>query len=281
MTVSPILVIGMHRSGTSFLVEAMQQLGVFMGAQQDQHHEARLFLGLNEWLASQCGAAWDYPDAFAALERDEESASLLAEYLKAIVHGPRALSYLGPRRFLTARTPSRLKIAWGWKDPRNTYTLPIWLRVFPNARVIHIARHGMDVAESLRVRSDKSLTAHRRQMKLWRAASIAGIRQKRFVDSVRCRTIEGGLSLWTEYMTRAHEHMRRLGERALDIRYETLLGDPASVIPLVAEFCEVSAKGKDRIAASIKSDRGLAWTRDASLRAIGAQYAESLGRFGY
>jgi hypothetical protein len=40
-------------------------------------------------------------------------------------------------------------MAWGWKDPRNSITLPVWLKLFPDARVIHIVRNGVDVAESL------------------------------------------------------------------------------------------------------------------------------------
>ncbi len=31
--------------------------------------------------------------------------------------------------------------AWGWKDPRNTFTLPMWLSIFPKARVLHVLRN--------------------------------------------------------------------------------------------------------------------------------------------
>ena len=25
---------------------------------------------------------------------------------------------------------------WGWKDPRNSITLPLWLRLYPEAKII-------------------------------------------------------------------------------------------------------------------------------------------------
>lgn len=43
------------------------------------------------------------------------------------------------RTFQTDLLPAH----WGWKDPRNVYTLGLWLIQFPNARVIHIIRSGI------------------------------------------------------------------------------------------------------------------------------------------
>ena len=44
-------------------------------------------------------------------------------------------------------------INWGWKDPRTTITFPIWLQVFPKAKILHILRNGVDVAISIYRRS--------------------------------------------------------------------------------------------------------------------------------
>ena len=42
---------------------------------------------------------------------------------------------------------------WGWKDPRNTFTLDRWMDLFPKARIVHVIRNGMDVALSLNMRN--------------------------------------------------------------------------------------------------------------------------------
>ncbi|MBW1793701.1 MAG: sulfotransferase [Deltaproteobacteria bacterium] len=45
---------------------------------------------------------------------------------------------------------------WGWKDPRTTLTLPLWLKLFPKARIIHVIRNGIDSALSLWRRCKKA-----------------------------------------------------------------------------------------------------------------------------
>ena len=46
----PILVIGMHRAGTSMIADLLRDLGVFMGWRRDIYGEALFFQGLNDWL---------------------------------------------------------------------------------------------------------------------------------------------------------------------------------------------------------------------------------------
>ena len=61
--------------------------------------------------------------------------------------------FLGWKRYLAYRSLERFDQPWGWKDPRNVFTLPLWLRVFPEAKIIYIVRNGVDVAASLLVLS--------------------------------------------------------------------------------------------------------------------------------
>ena len=42
--VEPVVVIGMHRSGTSIMAMLLDQLGVFMGSSRDQNYESTFFL---------------------------------------------------------------------------------------------------------------------------------------------------------------------------------------------------------------------------------------------
>lgn len=38
---------------------------------------------------------------------------------------------------------------WGWKDPRNSATLPFWLHLFPDLKIVVCLRHPKEVALSL------------------------------------------------------------------------------------------------------------------------------------
>ena len=58
---SPILVIGMHRSGTRLVVDVLDKLGVFMGADRQGDAESVSLMMINEWLFHQCGAFWSEP----------------------------------------------------------------------------------------------------------------------------------------------------------------------------------------------------------------------------
>lgn len=41
---------------------------------------------------------------------------------------------------------------WGWKDPRNSLTLPFWQRLMPDLKVVVAVRHPFEVANSLAAR---------------------------------------------------------------------------------------------------------------------------------
>src|SRR5207244_5122505 len=130
----------------------LEQLGLFVGVKKDVNNEAIFFQNINMWLLQQSGARWDNPDAVDCLWKNKEALSLVERHVRAILNSPRAIQFLGTRRLVTGGI-NALHSAWGWKDPRNTFTLPLWLRIFPDAKIISIERHGVDVAESLRARS--------------------------------------------------------------------------------------------------------------------------------
>ena len=57
----PVIVIGMHRSGTSLMVKILEELGVFMGADQEHNKESIFFIWINKWIMHQTHASWDNP----------------------------------------------------------------------------------------------------------------------------------------------------------------------------------------------------------------------------
>ncbi|HTE05223.1 MAG TPA: hypothetical protein VK824_03425 [Planctomycetota bacterium] len=128
-----VLVLGMHRSGTSCLAGALERCGVYLGevARSDRHNAkgnleldaARL---LDDSILETCGGAWDRPPAqvVASAEQRAAMSSLVAE--------------------LARRRPC------GLKDPRMLLTLAAWLEaVGPSATPIGTYRHPAAVAHSL------------------------------------------------------------------------------------------------------------------------------------
>lgn len=137
----PLIVLGMHRSGTSLAASLLEAAGLDVGqrlleanasnpkghfedADFVEFHRAVLGrLGLNDdgWLAS---AVPPVPDALVAKAR-------------ALVE----------RKALRAR-------AWGWKDPRTVLFLPLWQALVPDARFAVVYRAPWEVVESLFKRGD-------------------------------------------------------------------------------------------------------------------------------
>ena len=57
----PILITGMHRSGTTLMVKLLRKLGYFPGHRLDSNLESTFFQRLNEWVLKRSGGAWDNP----------------------------------------------------------------------------------------------------------------------------------------------------------------------------------------------------------------------------
>ncbi|WP_019591011.1 sulfotransferase [Thioalkalivibrio sp. ALE20] len=282
----PVIIIGMHRSGTSLLTRVLQQAGFFMGLGASRNEEAAFTNAINAWLFREASATWDRPESFDWLLEDDTLRPWLLDYMEGVVRGPASLRFLGFRRGLRGGGMPGQNRPWGWKDPRNTYTLPLWLELFPQARVLHITRHGVDVAASLRARRrgvfDKR--AHRyRSLRSWYRNHPGAPARRGFAPQARCRTLEGGFSLWESYLQRAREHVRALGPNAMEIAYEDLLTDPARLLPQALEFCGCppDAERVAAAAAAFRPDRAHAWQHDEELRTFAASVSDRLARLGY
>ncbi len=276
---SPIVVIGMHRSGTRLLVDVLDKLGVFMGADRQADSESVAFLLINEGLLHQCGAFWSEPmSAHFMLEQPgvaEQLAAGAAEALSAQLD-----RYAGPSDWHRSSRAERLP-EFGWKDPRNTFTLPVWKQVFPNLRAIHIVRHGVDVAASLARRHAQALRAATGEAQ---PSALTVIRDHALgvLSSRRGWTLPEALTLWEQYVEKARQESARLHERALEVRYEDLLLQPERVVPSLAAFCGLPAPAlRETPPAGLEPSRALAFRRDPELVAFAESVRETLARYGY
>lgn len=193
-----ILVLGMHRSGTSALAGALSALGVHMGetllpavkGQNDKGHWENLpIVEIHDRLLGSLRTSWDDPRPLPAgwLQRPE-----VAGYRDEII------------RVLQGDS---LKFAlWGLKDPRLCKLLPLWLEIIEEldapCAFVHIHRHPAEVARSLERRNGFS-------------------------------EAKSGL-LWVEHNLSAEKGTR--GRQRIFISYEQLLADPAGTARRIAKL---------------------------------------------
>jgi hypothetical protein len=283
---SPVIIIGMHRSGTTMITRLLEKIGLFVGSRKDKNYEALFFQRINQWFISQSGGRWDYPEPLHDVMVSDEIRKLISSYVRRyLLTSPRTISFLGWRKYLRYRSPLALDVPWGWKSPLSTYTLPLWLDLFPNAKVLHIYRHGVDVAQSLRARGKREMHRGRLQEIYYLFPFLHWLRPKpgKFIDSVRCDSLEGGLSLWEDYLEEARTNMIGLDGRALEVKYEEFLSEPIVLMKQLAEFCGLPCDeaAVEQISKAVKTERAYAYRKQLDLRAFSDRSAESLRRQGY
>ena len=93
-----------------------------------------------------------------------QAVDVTVECLRRTVASYRAIEFLGAGRLLRYRSVHSLPFAWGWKDPQTIFTLPLWLKLFPDAKLIYLTRNGVDVAASLLTREQKRLAKRTKSM---------------------------------------------------------------------------------------------------------------------
>jgi len=245
---APIIIVGMHRSGTSMLTRMLEECGVFWGAKKDEYNESVFFQSINEQLFNVAKATWDNP---APVE----------EYLSSTQHFSTALDYAGIRLVegFSAEYFNRcqsdgnsemreIPLHWGWKDPRNVFTLAVWHKIFPQARIIHILRHGIDVAASL-----------------WRRETTRPEGSQHPHFSMLCQDQYGCYLLWSIYVKKARDMGQRF-QGILEIRYEELIAQPGKVFPIIAKFIGLKLDpGIDHAIKIIKPHRRLAFRSNPQL----------------
>lgn len=265
----PVIVIGMHRSGTTMIMRMLEELGLFVGKRLEDNHEAIFFLELNDWMLHQCGGNWFHPGHISHLIENDKMRKLTVDYLCNLLKGVQVAGYTGVINFLGGMRPLQMTVPWGWKDPRNTFTLPVWLDIFPDARIIHIYRNGIDVARSLQVRAERELKEGIRLHEKRKRLALYRLTRKKggFTKSLGCLFMEEGFSLWEVYVSKAFEHLARLKNASVTIKYEDFVKEPERFLRELSVFCGLNPEPSliSSVAKNIKEERGSAYLKDKEL----------------
>lgn len=220
----PIIIIGMHRSGTSFLSRVVEQSGVFMGKAKDPNNESFAFLNSNKDCLKKSNFSWYKPGVPQQWITDERLSQVV-------------LGHFGLYFFDQENINEVLQAPWGWKDPRTTLTLEMWLSFFPNAKVIHIHRNPYRVADSLRSRNSQ----------LPRESPY-------FVPELD--KLNGGLNLWVEYAKIALEHEKKFKQNFIRVSYEKLTEMDQKHITALESFLKLDLNQSLKKSLELDPDRG-------------------------
>lgn len=202
-----VCVAGMHGSGGPLVAQLLYRLGLDLGdgpfvagpADPDAPWSDGSVVRINEGVLGALGGDWDVPpETEPGWERGER---------------------LGPwreeARGLVAKFGGRGP--WGWEDARSSLTLPFWLDLLPEAKVVVCVRSPLEAADVLRGRGVTSLAF--------------------------------GLRLWRAY----NERLRRdaPGERCLVTHYDAYLYRPQAEIRRVLDFLGMTAA--DQLVSLVRS----------------------------
>jgi hypothetical protein len=147
-----VIVVGMHRSGTSAISGMLSTLGVFMGKKlfsaqkgvnEKGFYENAAIVDLNEKAFDLLNWTWDDPLANCFEKFDDTVVSSLEKQALELI-----------------KKEYQEQPIWGMKDPRTSLLLPFWIKVLAKSNIepcfILMIRKPNEVVGSLKKRDDFS-----------------------------------------------------------------------------------------------------------------------------
>lgn len=139
----PLIVLGMHRSGTSLAASLLESAGLHVGdrllganaSNPRGHFEDEDFVEFEQAVLRELGLS---PEGWVTTVPSAVP-TVLAAHARALLE-----------RKASAGRP------WGWKDPRTVPLLPLWRPLVPEARFAMVYRAPWEVVESLFRRGDEA-----------------------------------------------------------------------------------------------------------------------------
>lgn len=262
---APIIVLGMHRSGTSAISGLLHAAGINMGWRQDTNAESRFFLRMNRWLLTQCGATWASASDVSAI--GAPYLDVLVPAVQRRVESAASLEHFG--RTLRSQ-------AWGFKDPRTVRLFWLYDQVFPACKLIIVWRHGVDVAQSLRSRAAASAAS----IDHGYTAPMIGVRQpgaNRLQNALLAPDLDRNFSLWQSYQsTLSSIESSAVSGRVHRLNFEQLVTQPNETLAALSAFvgCELRDTG-------LRADRAYAYRTSPALVAFATKRKAALAEFGY
>lgn len=189
-----IVILGMHRSGTSMIAGILNMLGIDMGKELIGKHwsnplghfENKKFLELNEKILRKAGGVWNRPPEE---EQILAQVGIFSEEIKNLIQ-------------------SNESKFWGWKDPRTSLTIELFLPYLDNPYFLVCHRDASAIARSLKRRDN---------MRLEQGIKLTKIYNKRI-----------------ERFFKMHNGLNRL-----DLFYEKITSNPKEGVEKIVDYLEI------------------------------------------
>lgn len=233
MRQQPIIILGMHRSGTTMITKLLENIGLFVGTEKEINHEALFFWEINNWIFDLHTAKPELPHNLQYT--NPTTKIIIEEALQYFVQSSRKKKYLGN---LSNQYNSIADVGFpfGWKDPKNTFTLNFWKSIFPNPKIIHVYRNPIDCISSYIERDlvMKNQFEWNWKKKLKRDFLLT----YKFNYNFRLYDLEQGYQLWKEYVTQAL-HLQESNDAYYLLQYEQFLSNPEAELKKLSIFCDL------------------------------------------
>jgi hypothetical protein len=202
-----VVILGMHRSGTSMLSSIIHSLGISMGPEADLkrnnpqsqpygYWEDQSFVAINRQIIHNAGGHWHKPPGrlkilAASMDYRDEISKLIEKRQESD--------------------------NWGWKDPRNCLCIECYqyvLAKLPDVRYVHIVRDREAIARSL-IKRGEALSGAKDQAKAWKQLAY-------------------------EHERRVRDFFNRFQPARYTVSYEDILKHPKHEVGRLALFLGVS-----------------------------------------
>lgn len=234
-------------SGTRVVARIVREAGVFTGTDLNQYEDALPFGEFSDrWINRFVGDAGEpvVPDVLDGMRADFDRVV---------------------RDHLVGLSPSAQ--AWGWKEPRSIYYLPLLDAALPTVRFIHFIRDGRDMAFS---ENQNQLVKH--------GDALLGDHLRKAKTPVR------SIAVWSRVNASAADYgEERLRGRYLRVRFEDLCAEPARTVAQIFEFFGVDGDPAAAAAAVRPPDSLGRWQlrRKGIVEELHRTAGPALARFGY
>lgn len=210
LTSKAVIVLAMHRTGSSAVTAGIEALGIDLGKSNDYSNEENPkgffenqdVVDINERILTTLGYTWSNPFVVGIDEKKALLDSFVGEALNIIEDNFRG------------------KEVWALKDPRICLLLPFWQKVIAQSLgseiyYVFALRNPMEVASSLRVRAKK-------------------------FSQFFCGDVQQSLMLWFSHYFYALNSVD--SDNAMLIGFDDLIQNPREQLDRMASFLEISPR---------------------------------------
>jgi len=170
------------------------------------------------------------------------------------------------------------------------------LEIFPNALIIDVKRHGVDVANSLHVRYNKlekvpnKRRFYRVPFRLFKFLYVnRKIRPKKsFLFFIKKNfkkkeelSLKRGFKMWAEYMEQSQKYVNN--KNYLSFKYEDFLNDPILIMKELTSFCGLNSTDDEikNVIKGVNKSRAYAYLKNQQLANFSVEEKQTLLKYKY